>query len=275
MGNYLRSCGFGEILFHGSHCYIIGRLPSCKIAEQRKELFLLHGAYTLNTCDLHGVFGYGSCFIHAKHICTGKGLDTFHIMHQHLLSCKAHCAYGKGNAGKQEEPFGYHSDNRRHCGAHALGIIHRLCNVHMVKLQTSKGKDYKSCDLYDLIQRAYHFRLFALFDLLCLKGELRDIRLCPHLGESCFTGAGHDKASAHELGALFLDDLIRLAGKQGFVGGGFAAYHNCVGRYLISGFEDHDIVSHKFFRGYALLLSVTDNFGGGRVKHGHFIKQPL
>ena len=84
--------------------------------------------------------------------------------------------------------------------------------------------------------------------------------------------SGDNKTSGHQFIPFSLRDLIRLTGQKRFVYLHFPGRHNSIRTDLIAGFENDNIIKHKFFRIDHRFLSVTHNHCMRCIQHGQLIK---
>ena len=127
-------------------------------------------------------------------------------------------------------------------------------------------------ELHKLVQRTHHLRLLALLHRLGFQRQLGYIRIRPHIFQPCVALPGDYKASGHQMVSSFLRNLIRLSGQKRFVDLHLACRHDRIRTYLVSCFEDDDIIQHQLLRIHRRRPSFPHRKRLRRVEHRQLLK---
>ena len=130
-----------------------------------------------------------------------------------------------------------------------------------VKQQPSDGDDEDADADEQPVQGAHHPRQVALFGFFGLVGQAGSIGLCPHMGEHGVTLARDNKAAGEQLAALPFGDFVRLTGDQGLVHLDTAGDHFGIGRNLVAGGEDDQVILYQVAGGDGAFDSISNHLG--------------
>ena len=267
-----------EVFTHGTHRYIVVRQRVQVFAHQHFIASVLVVRELLRGNRVrhqHAVVRDRSGLIDAERVDSGQRLNALHVVEHDLALCQKDGTCRQRDAHQKVEALRDHADDCRDHTDHAFVETVTLRYITLQEQCDADRNDHNACRNDDLVDGAYHLRLFAGRHFPCFEHELGNVGVVSYSRELCDALAGDHKASRHQLISCSLDDLIRLTGEERFVYSRFSLQHHSVRRDLVAALEDDHVAQDQLVDGNLHPLAVADCNRVGLIQNAQSVQHLL